>query len=125
VSDVQKNYENEKLINSEKTISEEDVKNHLLDQVDLNKDVSDNKSILLNTLVNLTVELGKSKIKIKDFLGFSKGSMLILDKLTKEPLDIFINGHLIASGEIVVLEEKYGLRITSIKNSLETMNTSV
>lgn len=125
MSDVQKNYENEKLINSEKTISEEDVKNHLLDQVDLNKDVSDNKSILLNTLVNLTVELGKSKIKIKDFLGFSKGSMLILDKLTKEPLDIFINGHLIASGEIVVLEEKYGLRITSIKNSLETMNTSV
>ncbi|WP_222836973.1 flagellar motor switch protein FliN [Buchnera aphidicola] len=86
--------------------------------------IVDNKKIILDTIVDLSVELGRSKIKIKDFLSLSKGSMLILDKLIKEPLDIFINGHLIASGEIVVLEEKYGLRITRIKNSLETINIS-
>ncbi|QCI20823.1 flagellar motor switch protein FliN [Buchnera aphidicola (Hyperomyzus lactucae)] len=126
MSNIQKNDNNEKLIDSEKSILEkEDINNNLLDQVNSNKNASNNTNILLNTLVNLTVELGKSKIKIKDFLGFSKGSMLILDKLKKEPLDIFINGHLIASGEIVVLEEKYGLRITSIKNSLENINISV
>ncbi|QCI20726.1 flagellar motor switch protein FliN [Buchnera aphidicola (Brachycaudus cardui)] len=82
----------------------------------------DNKKILLDTLINVTVELGKTKIKIKDFLNLSKGSMLILDKLTIEPLDIFINDCLIASGEIVVLDKKYGLRITNVKQSLKTVN---
>ncbi|AEO08445.1 flagellar motor switch protein FliN [Buchnera aphidicola str. Ak (Acyrthosiphon kondoi)] len=130
MSSIQKNSNNEKLIGSEKKTPEyQEINKDLSSQEDLNTSVLDNsdditesKHVLLNTFVNITVELGKSKIKIKDFLSLSKGSMLILDKTIKEPLDIFINGHLIASGEIVVSEKKYGLRITSIKNSLKTMN---
>ena len=127
---AQKNSDNKKLIDSEKKISEnQEINENLSSQAKLNKNILNNsgnlidsKDIALNTFVNITVELGKSKIKIKDFLSFSKGSMLILDKSTKEPLDIFINGYLIASGEIVVSEEQYGLRITSIKSSFKTMN---
>jgi flagellar motor switch protein FliN len=83
-----------------------------------------NKQILLNANVTITAELGKSKIKIKDFLNFSKGSMLVLDKCIQDSLDIFLNGHLIASGEIVVLENTYGLRITDLKHDLKSINIS-
>lgn len=92
------------------------------DQLDHSKTYIEKKQIVLNTVIQISVELGKSKIKIKDFLKCSKGSMLILDKNIKEPLDIFINGHLIASGEIVVSEKKYGIRITNIKHSLENQD---
>jgi len=130
MSNIEKNSSNKKLINSEEKILEdqESNKNVLSPEVlnkkvlDTSTELRDSKKILLNTLVDITVELGKSKIKIKDFLTLSQGSMLLLDKSSKEPLDIFINGHLIASGEIVVSENKYGLRITSIKNSLKTIN---
>lgn len=125
MSDVEKNSDNEELINSaKKTYKDQEINKNKLSQENVNnsKNLIDSKKVLLNTLVNITVELGKSKIKIKDFLRFSKGSMLILDKSTQDPLDIFINGHLIASGEIVVLEKQYGLRITRIKNCLKTMN---
>ncbi|QCI19663.1 MAG: flagellar motor switch protein FliN [Buchnera aphidicola (Brevicoryne brassicae)] len=131
MSNVIKNSDNKQSINSEKKNSENKVFNKNIPsqkKTDKNTLLSDskkslhNRNIILNTPINITVELGKSKIKIKDFLSFSKGSMLILDKLIKEPLDIFLNGHLIASGEIVVLENKYGLRITNIKNSLKTLN---
>ncbi|QCI17974.1 flagellar motor switch protein FliN [Buchnera aphidicola (Acyrthosiphon lactucae)] len=130
MNNIQKNDNDKKLINSEKKIidnqksnkkllSEENMNKHVLNN---SKNLTNNKNVLLNTFVNITVELGKSKIKIKDFLSFSKGSMLILDKPTEDPLDVFINGHLIASGEIVISEKKYGLRITSIKNSLKTID---
>ncbi|QIQ41694.1 MAG: flagellar motor switch protein FliN [Buchnera aphidicola (Microlophium carnosum)] len=130
MSNTQNNDDKKKSINSEKKISKnQDVNEDLSLQENVNKNILndsrttvDSKHVLLNTFVNITVELGKSKVKIKDFLSFSKGSMLILDKSIKESLDIFVNGYLIASGEIVVLEKKYGLRITSIKNSLKTIN---
>ncbi|MCU4137130.1 flagellar motor switch protein FliN [Buchnera aphidicola (Sitobion avenae)] len=130
MSNIEENSDKKKLIDSEKkTSKDKEINENILSPKHLNKnilndskDVINNKKIILNTPVNITVELGASKIKIKDFLSFSKGSMLILDKPIKDPLDIFINGHLIASGEIVVLEKKYGLRITSIKKSLKTIN---
>ncbi|ACL29904.1 flagellar motor switch protein FliN [Buchnera aphidicola] len=132
MSKIQKNSDNDKLIDSEKKIpTDQDVDKNLLPQensknstLDNTIDVVDSKKTILNVPVNITVELGTSRIKIKDFLKFSKGSMLILNESIKEPLNIFMNGHLIASGEIVVLEEKYGIRITNIKNSLKTINIS-
>lgn len=132
MSKIQKNSDNDKLIDSEKKIpTDQDVNKNLLPQensknstLDNTIDVVDSKKTILNVPVNITVELGTSRIKIKDFLKFSKGSMLILNESIKEPLNIFMNGHLIASGEIVVLEEKYGIRITNIKNSLKTINIS-
>ena len=132
MSNMQNNSDNKNLINSEKKILNNNINQNPLKQEALNKNtlnnsktLLENKNIILDTLVNITVELGKSKIKIKDLLSLSEGSMLILDKLIKEPLDIFVNDHLIASGEIVVSENKYGLRITSVKNSSKTIDTSV
>ncbi|QCI23648.1 flagellar motor switch protein FliN [Buchnera aphidicola (Macrosiphoniella sanborni)] len=116
--------QNETMISSKNRISETefvnetDSHNHE-EKLNSSEKHINNKEIILNTSAKITVELGRSKIKIKDFLRFSKGSMLILDKTVKEPLDIFINGHLIASGEIVVAEKKYGIRITHIKSSLK------
>ncbi|AHG60287.1 flagellar motor switch protein FliN [Buchnera aphidicola] len=110
---IEKRSDNKSLINSDKKISKDENISYE------SENNLDNKNILLDTVLNVTVELGKAKIKIKDFLGFSKGSMLILDKLIKEPLDVFINGHLIASGEIVFLDDKYGLRIIDIKNNFK------
>ncbi|WAI11849.1 MAG: flagellar motor switch protein FliN [Buchnera aphidicola (Macrosiphum albifrons)] len=130
MSNIEKNSNNKKLIDSDKKILEsQETNKNLLSKKNLNKSITndsqneiDSKHVILNTFVNITIELGKSKIKIKDFLEFSKGSMLILDQSIKKPLNIFINGHLFASGEIVILEKKYGLRITKIKNSLKTIN---
>ncbi|AEO07903.1 flagellar motor switch protein FliN [Buchnera aphidicola] len=82
------------------------------------------KNLVLNTLVTITIELGKSKIKIKDFLKLSQGNVLVLNKSVQEPLDIFINDYLIASGEIVVLDQKYGIRITNIKSYLNNIDIS-
>ncbi|ANZ22324.1 flagellar motor switch protein FliN [Buchnera aphidicola (Diuraphis noxia)] len=109
-----------KRFNKNKTPQQDNKQDTLKDSQELLK----NKDILLNTSIKITVELGKSKIKIKDFLNLSKGSMLILDKSIKEPLNIYLNGNLIARGEIVVLENKYGLRIMNIKNSLQTLKMS-
>ncbi|MCW5196515.1 flagellar motor switch protein FliN [Buchnera aphidicola (Pemphigus obesinymphae)] len=72
---------------------------------------------IVDVSVNLSVKLGQAKIKIKDLLNISIGSVLILDKLIGESLDIFVNESLMAQGEIVVVENKYGIRIISIVNS--------
>ncbi|HXK00283.1 MAG TPA: flagellar motor switch protein FliN [Buchnera sp. (in: enterobacteria)] len=72
---------------------------------------------IINVSVNLAVQLGQAKIKIKDLLAISTGSVLILDKLIGEPLDVFVNESLIAKGEIVVVGNKYGIRITWIVDS--------
>ncbi|CAL4318717.1 flagellar motor switch protein FliN [Buchnera aphidicola] len=75
---------------------------------------------IIDVSVNLSVQLGQAKIKIKDLLNISTGSVLVLDKLIGESLDIFVNESLIAKGEIVVVEDKYGIRIISILNTSKT-----
>ncbi|CAL4318838.1 flagellar motor switch protein FliN [Buchnera aphidicola] len=82
----------------------------------------DNKKTIVNVPLKIRVELGKSKIKIKDLLSFSKGSVFFLNKKKEDPLKIFINNKLIALGEIVVSDNKYGIRIISINNSLNSIN---
>lgn len=72
---------------------------------------------IIDVSVNLSVKLGQAKIKIKDLLNISTGSVLVLDKLIGESLDIFVNESLIAQGEIVAVEDKYGIRIISIVNT--------
>ncbi|QCI24186.1 hypothetical protein D9V75_00365 [Buchnera aphidicola (Muscaphis stroyani)] len=126
---AKKNFDNsKKLINSKKNINHEscyfneasvsdhNIKNNTL--YDSKKEIS-HKNIIENLPVNITVQLGKLKIKIKDFLNLSKDNVLILDKSIQEPLDVFMNDCLIASGEIVFLENKYGLRITEVKNNFK------
>ena len=69
--------------------------------------------------LQVTVELGRTKKSIKDILELTNGSIIELDKLAGEPVDIHINGKLLAKGEVVVIDENFGVRITDIVSPLE------
>ncbi len=70
--------------------------------------------MIMDIPVKLTVELGRTKLTIKQLLELAQGSVIELEGLAGEPMDILINGYLIAQGEVVVIEAKYGIRITEI-----------
>jgi flagellar motor switch protein FliN len=69
---------------------------------------------VLDIPVQLTAELGRARITIKNLLQLSQGSVVELDGLAGEPMDVFINGYLIAQGEVVVVNDKFGIRLTDI-----------
>ena len=69
---------------------------------------------LLDIPLEITVELGKTRITIGDLLKLNQGSVLELDKLTNQPLEIFVNKKLMAEGEVVLVNEKFGIRLTNI-----------
>ncbi len=73
-----------------------------------------NLELVMDVTLNLTVELGKTEISIKDVLELTRGSVIELDRVAGEPVDLYANGKLIAKGEVVVIEDNFGLRITSI-----------
>ncbi|RPH21563.1 flagellar motor switch protein FliN [Buttiauxella warmboldiae] len=77
--------------------------------------------MIMDIPVKLTVELGRTRMTIKELLRLSQGSVVALDGLAGEPLDILINGYLIAQGEVVVVADKYGVRITDIITPSERM----
>lgn len=70
--------------------------------------------MIMDIPVKLTVELGRTRITIKQLLELAQGSVIELEGLAGEPMDILINGYLIAQGEVVVVDDKYGIRITEI-----------
>lgn len=69
---------------------------------------------ILDIPVQLTVELGRTKISIKNLLQLAQGSVVELDGMAGEPMDVLVNGCLIAQGEVVVVNEKFGIRLTDI-----------
>jgi len=71
-------------------------------------------SLLLDVEMTLTVELGRTTKLVKDILGLGEGSIIELDKLAGEPVDLLVNGKLIAKGEVVVIDENFGVRVTDI-----------
>ena len=73
-----------------------------------------NLDILLDVKLQLTVELGRTELPIKKVLELTRGSIITLDKVAGEPVELFANGKLIAHGEVVVIEDNFGLRITNI-----------
>jgi flagellar motor switch protein FliN/FliY len=73
-----------------------------------------NLGMLLDIPLQVTVELGRTKRSVKDILDLSPGSIIELDKLAGEPVDILINNRLIAKGEVVVIDENFGVRVTDI-----------
>lgn len=75
---------------------------------------SSNLSMLLDIPLQVTVELGRTKRSVKEILELSAGSIIELDKLAGEPVDILINNKLVAKGEVVVIEENFGVRVTDI-----------
>jgi flagellar motor switch protein FliN/FliY len=70
--------------------------------------------MILDIPVQLTVELGRTKIPIRDLLQLAQGSVVELDRLAGEPMDVLVNGCLIAQGEVVVVNDKFGIRLTDV-----------
>ncbi len=73
-----------------------------------------NLGLLMDIPLKVTVELGRTKKQIKEILELSQGSIIELDKLAGEPVDILVNNKLIAKGEVVVIDENFGVRVTDI-----------
>ncbi len=76
--------------------------------------VPENIDMIMDVPMKVTVELGKAKKKISEILDFNTGSVIVLDKIAGDPVDILVNGKLIGRGEVVVIEDTYGVRITEI-----------
>ena len=78
-------------------------------------------SLVLDIPVTLSVELGRTKVPIKYILQLAQGSIVELDALAGEPMDVLVNGYLIAQGEVVVVNEKFGIRLTDIVTPSERL----
>ncbi|MCB1199179.1 MAG: flagellar motor switch protein FliN [Leptospiraceae bacterium] len=79
-----------------------------------NQQLPPNFELLLDVQMVMTVELGRTRKYVKDILGLGEGSIIELDKLAGEPVDLLVNGKLIAKGEVVVIDENFGVRVTDI-----------
>ena len=78
---------------------------------------------ILDIPLELSVELGKTKMIVNDLLQLGHGSIVELNKLAGEPLEVFINNKLVARGEVVVVNEKFGIRLTDIISPLERVRS--
>ena len=81
-----------------------------------------NIGLLMDVPLQITVELGRTSKKIREILEFGQGSIIELDKLAGEPVDILVNGKSIAKGEVVVIDESFGVRITDIIHPSKEFN---
>jgi flagellar motor switch protein FliN/FliY len=73
-----------------------------------------NLDVILDVPVTLSMEIGRTQINIRNLLKLNQGSVVELDRLAGEPLDILVNGTLIAHGEVVVINDKFGIRLTDV-----------
>ena len=113
--------------NAKVTLTSEQVKN-LADNVKvgddaLNKLKVQNLDFILDIPLKVSVELGRTNVVIKDLLQLGQGSVLELNKLAGEPLEVLVNGKLVARGEVVVVNEKFGVRLTDIISPIERIET--
>lgn len=110
--DIQNSDDIQTDVNSGESLTQEAIFETLLPQQ--TEDKKQDINLILDIPVSMSVELGRTKMAIKDLLNLTQGSVIALDGLAGEPLDILINGYLIAQGEIVVVGDNYGVRITDI-----------
>ena len=80
-----------------------------------------NIQLLMDVPMQLTVELGRTRMLVQEILGLGEGSIIELDKLAGEPVDLLVNNKLIAKGEVVVIDENFGVRVTDIINPVERL----
>ncbi len=78
-----------------------------------------NLDVVLDIPVTLSMEVGRSRISIRNLLQLNQGSVIELERATGDPFDIFVNGTLIAHGEVVVVNEKFGVRLTDVVSPAE------
>lgn len=84
---------------------------------DLNADQNDNLKLLMGVPLDVTVELGSTRKKVKEILDFTQGTIIELERQAGSPVDIIVNGHLIAKGDVVVIDDNFAVRITEIIKS--------
>jgi flagellar motor switch protein FliN/FliY len=92
------------------------------DETDFSKDFSSKNpdiNLILDIPVHISMEVGSTEISIRHLLHLNQGSVIELDRFAGEPLDVMVNGTLIAHGEVVVVNEKFGIRLTDILNASE------
>ena len=80
----------------------------------LGKEQAQNLDLIMEVPVQVTVEIGRTQRKVQDILEFNKGSLVVLDKLAGDQVDLFVNGKCIAKGDVVVIDDNFGVRITEI-----------
>ena len=73
-----------------------------------------NLDLIMDVRLALTLEVGRARISVRNLLGLTQGSVVELDKLAGEPLDVLVNGTLVAHGEVVVVNEKFGIRLLDV-----------
>ena len=78
-----------------------------------------NLDVVLDIPVNISMEIGRTRISIRNLLQLNQGSVVELDRVAGEPMDVLVNGTLIARGEVVVVNEKFGIRLTDIISPAE------
>ena len=82
-----------------------------------------NIDLILDVPLEISVVLGRTKKNIKDILNLGTGSLIELDKLAEEPVEILVNGKIVAYGEVIVVDENFGVRITNIVSGAERIKS--
>jgi flagellar motor switch protein FliN/FliY len=80
-----------------------------------------NLEVILDVAVTLSMEVGRTRIPIRNLLQLNQGSVVELDRTAGEPLDVYVNGTLIAHGEVVVINDKFGIRLTDVVSPAERL----
>lgn len=118
------NQQEDSVPEAEKTVTVQPVQFASFEDLDqVQGPANQNLNILLDVKLQLTVELGKTELPIKKVLELTKGSIVTLNKAAGEPVELYANGKLIAYGEVVVIEDNFGLRITHITDPARRLNT--
>ncbi len=82
-----------------------------------------NLDLIMDVKLTLTLEVGRTRMSVRNLLALTEGSIVELDKLAGEPLDVLVNGTLVARGEVVVVNEKFGIRLLEVVSALERVES--
>lgn len=82
-----------------------------------------NPEVLQNIVVSMSIEVGRAQIKIKDLMRLTQGSVVELDRIAGEPLDVLVNNSVVAQGEVVLVNDRYGIRLTRVVPSSERLKS--
>ena len=84
------------------------------DGTTLDEEQAQNLNLIMSVPLEIAVEIGRTRKKVQEILSLSKGSLVVLDKLAGDQGDIYVNGKLIAKGDVVVIDDNFGIRVTEI-----------
>ena len=121
MSDDDKRVENINDSANQKVEFEELIKDSISKENEADDSNGPNLDLVFEIPVRVSMEVGHTNISVKDLLKLTKGSVIELDRYAGDPLDVFVNGKLIAHGEVVVVNEQFGIRITDVVNNKERL----